>query len=91
VTMNHSGGDSVRIAEFKARLSHYIKGVRNGGTLTIMDRDHPVARLVPYEKGDGRLVTRKATRKLSDIKFPPPLKLKVDSLTLLLEDRKDRF
>jgi prevent-host-death family protein len=89
--MNHNGADTVRIAEFKARLSHYLKGVRNGGTLTIMDRDHPVARLVPYEKVSGRLVTRKATRKLSDIKLPPPLKLKVDSLSILLEDRKDRF
>ena len=38
----------VRIAELKARLSEHLRSVRNGSTLTVLDRDTPVARIVPY-------------------------------------------
>ena len=38
----------VRIADLKARLSEHLRSVRNGGTLTVLDRDTPVARIVPY-------------------------------------------
>jgi len=29
----------VRIADLKARLSEHLRSVRNGGTLTVLDRD----------------------------------------------------
>jgi prevent-host-death family protein len=35
----------VKISELKARLSHYVKLVENGGEVLIKDRDRPVARL----------------------------------------------
>lgn len=38
----------VRIAELKAHLSEHLRSVRNGDTVTVLDRDTPVARLVPY-------------------------------------------
>ena len=41
--------DTVRIAELKARLSEYLRAVRRGRTLTVLDRDRPVARIVPYD------------------------------------------
>lgn len=38
----------VGIADLKARLSEHLRSVRNGGTLTVLDRDTPIARIVPY-------------------------------------------
>ncbi|MEW6323308.1 MAG: type II toxin-antitoxin system prevent-host-death family antitoxin [Acidobacteriota bacterium] len=37
----------VRIADLKARLSEHLRSVRNGGTVTVLDRDTPVARIIP--------------------------------------------
>jgi prevent-host-death family protein len=83
----------VRIAEFKARLSEYLRSVRKGHALTILDRDHPVAIVTPVGSGGtGSLVVREPTahyRKPSDVPLPPPLKLKVDAVALLLEDRQN--
>ena len=81
------GASTVKIAEFKAKLSHYLRGVKAGHPLTLMDRQTPVARLVPYEDPLAPLRIRKATHPLKDFKLPPPLKLKVDPVQYLLEDR----
>jgi prevent-host-death family protein len=79
----------VRIADLKARLSEHLRSVRNGGTLTVLDRDTPVARIVPYAA--PALEIRKATRRLRDLKLPPPKPSKrTDSLAMLTEDRRRR-
>jgi prevent-host-death family protein len=82
----------VRIAEFKARLSEYLRSVRKGHELTILDRDQPVAVVTPIGAGGpGALVVREPVthyRKPSDVPMPPPLKLSVDAVALLLEDRE---
>ena len=81
---------SVGVAELKARLSEYLRAVRKGHDLTIMDRDQPIARVVPYA-ASGPLVVREATsgyRTLGDIPLPPPAHLRVDAVDLLLEDRR---
>ena len=44
----------VRIAEFKAHLSAYVRAVRGGREIVIKDRDTPVARLVPHDGGRRR-------------------------------------
>src|SRR5438309_2184879 len=36
--------DTVGIAELKARLSEHLRAVRRARTLTVLDRDRPVAR-----------------------------------------------
>ena len=36
------------IAELKAGLSEHLRSVRNGRTLTVLDRDTPIARILPY-------------------------------------------
>ncbi len=41
----------VKIAEAKAHLSKYLAHVRRGGRVRILDRDTPVADLVPVEAG----------------------------------------
>src|SRR5262249_53531161 len=37
----------VRIAALKARLSHYLRAVRRGETIAVLDRDTSVAQIVP--------------------------------------------
>lgn len=39
---------TVRVAELKNRLSAYLQLVRNGEEVIVKDRDHPVARISPY-------------------------------------------
>lgn len=80
----------VRIAELKARLSEYLRAVRKGHEVTVYDRNEPIARVVPYARGSS-LVVREAVRKyrtLGEIPLPPPIKLRVDPVELLLEDRR---
>lgn len=78
----------VRIADLKARLSEHLRAVRNGSTLTVLDRDTPIARIVPYAAQP--LEVRAAKRRLRDLKLPPKPAKRTDSVALLLEDRRRR-
>ncbi len=78
----------VRIADLKARLSEHLRSVRNGRTLTVLDRDTPVALIVPYAAQP--LEIRKAKRRLRDLKLPPKPSKRTDSVDLLVEDRRRR-
>jgi prevent-host-death family protein len=78
----------VRIADLKARLSEHLRSVRNGRTLTVLDRDTPVARIVPYAAQP--LEIRKAQRRVGDLKLPPKPAQRTDSVAVLLEDRRRR-
>ena len=80
---------AVRIAELKARLSEHLRAVRRGRTLTVLDRDTPIARIVPYDTTEP-LRVRGATRKPSDLVLPPHPAKPTDSLALLLQDRSSR-
>lgn len=40
--------DTVSVAELKARLSHYLREVREGAAFTVLSRDIPVATLGPW-------------------------------------------
>ena len=37
----------VRIADLKARLSEYLRAVKGGETIAVLERDRPVAQIVP--------------------------------------------
>ncbi len=96
MVMNKRKGQraGVRIAQFKAHMGRYLKEVRKGYSITLLDRDHPIAEIVPHTEVKGyRLTVRPATRKWGSIVLPPPLPPgSPDSLTILLEDRnRDRF
>jgi prevent-host-death family protein len=78
----------VGIAELKAHLSEHLRSVRNGGTLTVLDRDTPIARIVPY--ATQPLELRKARRRLRDLELPPKPAKRTDSVALLVEDRRRR-
>src|SRR5690349_19333327 len=46
----------VKIATLKNGLSQYLEAVRRGGEIVVIDRDTPIARIVPYgAHGSGRL------------------------------------
>ena len=75
VTMNE-----VRIAELKARLSEYLRRVRRGHVLTVLDRDRPVARLVPYQESEPVRVRQPLGRvsALREVPLPPALAIDFD-------------
>ena len=79
----------VRIADLKAHLSEHLRKVRGGRTLTILDRETPIARIVPYD-AETPLETRRATRKPGDLRLPPAPAVPTDSLSVLLRDRATR-
>ena len=82
---------TVRIAELKARLSEYLREVRRGHALVVMDRETPVASLVPYAATGELLKVREPLRRwpsLQEVPLPRPLKSKGDIVDVLLEDRQ---
>jgi prevent-host-death family protein len=81
----------VRIADLKARLSEYLRRVRRGEVLTVLDRQTPIARIVPHDDGRHRLTVRHPaadTPAPPRVPVPPPLKVDVDVVSLLLEERQ---
>jgi len=81
---------SVRIAELKARLSKYLRAVRAGETIAVLDRDTPIAQIVPAQER-ARLKIRKpapGTPTPNCIRLPKPLKLNLDVVEVLLEERQ---
>jgi antitoxin (DNA-binding transcriptional repressor) of toxin-antitoxin stability system len=81
----------VRIADLKSRLSEHLRKVRRGRSLTILDRDTPIARIVPWQAGDGSLKIRAplpSAPKLQRVPLPPPIPTGTDIVTLLLEERQ---
>ncbi len=92
----HSGNNrivkQVRIGELKAHLSAYLRAVRRGETVTVLDRDTPVAQIVPACE-PAALRIRKPARgapPLNRVPLPKPLGLKTDVVELLLQERQPR-
>lgn len=81
---------SVRIAELKSRLSEYLRAVRNGETIAVLDRDTPVAQIIPV-RGRVALRIRKPAAGIPSpnrVKLPKPLNLDIDVVDVLLEERQ---
>ena len=49
----HSYMATVNIALLKNTLSKHLAAVRKGGEVVVVDRNTPVARIVPYHPGPG--------------------------------------
>ena len=82
---------NVRIADLKSHLSEHLRKVRAGRSLTILDRDTPIARVVPWEGGGLSLKVRpplSGAPKLHRVKLPAPLRARVDIVKLLMEERQ---
>jgi prevent-host-death family protein len=84
MTMKQAG-----IAELRARLSEYLRAVRGGESVTIVDRQMPTAKMVPIQSLSFR-VREPAEGALppNRVPLPPPLKLEIDVVELLLEERQ---
>jgi len=79
------------VAELKAKLSEYLRRVRRGHPVTVLDRDTPIARIVPYAAEATGLTIRRPTPgagKPSEVRLPSRLKTDVDIVALLMEERQ---
>lgn len=85
---------NVKIAELKARLSEHLRRVRRGESVTILDRETPIARLIPFTRTDPLVVRprRADAPALPDVPLPPPLTLDpgIDVVDVLLDERGER-
>lgn len=87
----HVAMKRVKIAEFKNRLSEYLRAVERGAEIEITDRDRPIARLTPATAGSlVRIIP--ARHPFSEIRTKRYRRAcwPVSSLELLLEERKKR-
>ena len=80
----------VRIADLKARLSEYLRAVRRGESIAVLDRDTPVAQLIPVRERSALRVRKPApgTPPPNRVPVPKRAKLNVDVVQLLLEERQ---
>lgn len=81
---------TVGITEFRAKLSEYLRHVRSGNSLVTLDRETPIARVIPYAKESKGLIIREPLGDYSNIQsvpLPPPLHVDFDIVDLLREER----
>jgi prevent-host-death family protein len=81
----------VRIAELKSHLSEYLRAVRAGQTITVLDRATPVAHIVPVRERTGLKIRkpRPDAPAPGRLRLPKPLKINLDIVDLLLEERQN--
>src|SRR5665647_2209286 len=85
--------DTVTVAELKAKLSYYLREVREGRSFTVLSRDIPVATLGPYEAegiDDLEIIEPTEDPALWGQVDLPPLGRSIDVVALIREDRDDR-
>jgi antitoxin (DNA-binding transcriptional repressor) of toxin-antitoxin stability system len=80
----------VRLADLKARLSEYLREVRRGEILSMLERQTPVAQIVPLPEALKLRIHGPApgSPKPGAIPLPEPLTLNVDVVDVLLEQRQ---
>jgi len=82
----------VGVAQLKARLSEYLRAVRHGETIAVLDRATPIAEIVPVRARSTLRVRKPApgAPPPGRVPLPKPVRLNVDVLDLLLEERRER-
>jgi prevent-host-death family protein len=80
----------VGIAQLKSRLSEFLRIVQGGESIAIVDRNRPVAQIVPMRDRPGLRIRKPATDspKPNKVALPKPLMQKIDIVQLLLEERQ---
>lgn len=92
-----------KISELKDRLSHYLRRVRQGESVLVLDRDRVIARIEPAGRQDSdteddgdwlsalerRGAVRRATHRLPKAWLARRPKLKVDVVQSLLDEREE--
>ena len=90
------------VSDLKARLSHYLREVRRGGEVEVLDRGVPVARLTGIgaagESSDERRerlirsgLLRQRTSTMAELLDRSPLEVSTSVLEALEEERADRL
>jgi len=82
----------VKISELKSKLSSYVARARAGESVLVLDRQTPVAKLVPIDGPGGGLSIRGPKRPLAELVRSAriPLRRPVDVVALLREERDRR-
>jgi prevent-host-death family protein len=87
------------ISYLRNHLSEVLSCVREGESVMVMDRNKPIARLVPYSSGEAAMTRRMKELQQSgllthqpsheSISLPPPVRLKqpIDLVRFITEDR----
>lgn len=87
---HNSGMKEVRIAELKSRLSEYLRAVRGGETISVLDRETPIARIVPVRDRVALRIRKPVpgTPPPNRVRLPKPLRLNLEIVDLLLDERQ---
>ena len=86
------------MTDLKANLSRYIREVRHGGEIEVLDRGTPVARITPPMTGSGKArdemikagVLAPGNGRAREILDKPLIKLHASLSAAVIEDREDR-
>ncbi|MDQ3660085.1 MAG: type II toxin-antitoxin system prevent-host-death family antitoxin [Actinomycetota bacterium] len=79
----------VKIAELKDRLSEHLRAVEKGDEVIVTDRNRPMVRIVPLTHSEVRITPPSTSFTAIRSRRRLPAKWKVDSLELLLEERRE--
>ncbi len=90
---------TVSITDLKSNLSRYLREVRRGGEIQVLDRGTPVACITPPLASGDKVrnsliragLVRPGKGRASEILDEPPLVLSVDLSAALSEERNDRL
>ena len=82
---------AVGTAELKSRLSKYLRDVRRGETVTVLDRSTPVARIMPFEPAADVVITPpdQGAPRIGRITLPSRTPGLPDIVAILLEQRRN--
>lgn len=82
----------VGIAELKSRLSEFLRIVQSGESIAVLDRNRPVAHIVPVRERSGVRIRKPAadSPRPNRVALPNPTRQKVDVVELLLEERHNQ-
>ena len=86
----HHGGGKVRLREAPLYEFDNLLAVRRGETISVLDRDTPVAEIVPVRERSALRIRKRTpgTPPPNRIPLPKLLKLDIDIVQLLLEERQ---
>jgi prevent-host-death family protein len=87
----HRAMRRVRIAELKDRLSEHLRAVEQGGEVVVLDRNRPIARIVPMPPQGRRVRLIPPSRELAGVRDRRRSRSgwRITSTELLLEERRE--